>query len=118
MITAAIPGRTVLRVATKLHWMNATSLRALILAAIVAPILGWSVLRVWRSAALATVVQLIGALGLAIVVAAHVCEGLRLLPRMGWGEPDSIGHYLDLSGMATGLTLLPLGYLLSRRRNP
>jgi len=50
-----------------------------------------------------------------MVVMAHVCEGFHLLPRMGWGEPQSVGHYLDLSGAAIGLTLLPLGYLLSRR---
>ena len=96
--------------------MHATAQRALILAVVVAPVLGWSALRAWRRPALATVVQLIGALGLTIVVAAHLCEGLRLLPRMGWGEPHSVGHYVDLSGAAVGIALLPLGYLLSRRK--
>jgi hypothetical protein len=26
----------------------------------------------------------------------HVAERLRILPGMGWGLPDSPGHYLDL----------------------
>jgi hypothetical protein len=68
--------------------MDATALRALILAVVVAPVLGWSALRAWRRPALATIVQLIGALG----------------------------HYFDLSGAAVGIVLLPIGLLLSRRK--
>jgi len=59
--------------------------------------------------------QAIGALGLLMVFVAHICEGFHLLPRLGWGEPRSVGHYLDLSGAAVGLILVPLGYFLSRR---
>jgi hypothetical protein len=34
---------------------------------------------------------------LAIVVLTHIAEKLNLFPVMGWGLPDSPGHYLDLS---------------------
>ena len=34
-----------------------------------------------------------------------------LFPWMGWGRPDSIGHYLDLASAAGGLMLFPIGYL-------
>ena len=91
--------------------MGGTAFRALLALAVVGPLLGWSVRRVQRSPGL----QLVGALGLLTVVAAHFCEGLGLFPRMGWGEPRSAGHYLDLSGSVLGLTLIPLGYALSRR---
>lgn len=61
--------------------------------------------------------QAAGAFGLVVVVIAHLCEGLRVFPRIGWGQPHSLGHYLDLSGALVGLALLPAGYLLSRRRS-
>ncbi len=55
--------------------------------------------------------QLVGALGLLVVVLAHVGEGFRLLPAMGWGRPDTPGHYLDLAGAILGGVLFPIGYL-------
>jgi hypothetical protein len=45
------------------------------------------------------------------VVLAHIAEAFRLFPGMGWGQPDSAGHYLDLFGAALGLILFPLGYI-------
>jgi hypothetical protein len=56
--------------------------------------------------------QLVGAGCLVMVILAHVCEALGLLPWMGWGNPHSPGHYLDLASAFVGLTLLPLGYVL------
>ena len=59
-------------------------------------------------------VQLLGAFCLMIVVAAHVAETFSLFPRMGWGLPDSAGHYVDLVSAAAGLILFPIGYLARR----
>jgi hypothetical protein len=59
----------------------------------------------------ATLLQLLGAACLAVVVLAHLAEALDILPWMGWGRPDTAGHYLDLACAAAGLTLFPLGYL-------
>jgi hypothetical protein len=56
--------------------------------------------------------QLFGASSLVMVVLTHVCEALGLLPWMGWGDPLSAGHYLDMASAVIGLSLLPLGYLL------
>ena len=56
--------------------------------------------------------QLLGAGCLVIVVLAHICEALHLLPSMGWGLDRSLGHYLDAGSIALGLTSFPLGYLL------
>ncbi len=52
---------------------------------------------------------------LVVVVLTHVCEALHFFPWMRWGEPDSVGHYLDLSSAILGLTLTPVGYVLHRR---
>jgi hypothetical protein len=64
----------------------------------------------WRA------VQLFGSFCLVVVVLTHVTEAFHLLPRMGWGLPNTPGHYLDLCSAITGLILLPLGYILARRR--
>ena len=52
-----------------------------------------------------------------IVVLIHVAEWQHIFPRMGWGLPDSPGHYLDLfSAIGGGLLLLAafLVHLLSK----
>jgi uncharacterized membrane protein len=56
-------------------------------------------------------VQLLGAFCLMIVVFAHVAEAFSLFPRMGWGLPDSAGHYVDLVSAVAGVMLFPMGYL-------
>jgi ABC-type glycerol-3-phosphate transport system permease component len=65
----------------------------------------------WRS------VQLLGSFCLIVVVLSHVAEAFQLLPGMGWGLPNTRGHYLDLCTAIIGLILLPLGYVLARRRS-
>lgn len=62
----------------------------------------------------ALVFQLIGVLGVILVIATHIAERFRLFPSMGWGLPDSPGHYLDLAGASAALLLLPIGYALRR----
>jgi hypothetical protein len=59
-------------------------------------------------------VQLLGAFCLMIVVFAHVAEAFGLFPRMGWGLPNSPGHYVDFISAIAGLVLFPIG-LLTRR---
>ncbi len=58
-------------------------------------------------------VQLIGAAFLGVVVLTHVAERFSLFPKMGWGRPNTVGHYLDLTSAALGLTLLPIDYICS-----
>ena len=43
---------------------------------------------------------------LAVMAMTHVAEGLHLLPGMGWGLPNSPGHYLDLFSAIAGIVLL------------
>lgn len=56
-------------------------------------------------------VQLLGAAFLVVVIFCHAAEAFRLFPAMGWGRPDSPGHYLDLVSAVAGLALLSLGYV-------
>lgn len=71
-----------------------------------------SAILVFRLRRPALVLQLLGAIGLVVVVATHFCEALRLFPSMHWGAEHSVGHYLDLGSAVGGFTLFPIGYLL------
>ena len=51
-------------------------------------------------------------------VIAHVCEAFGLFPWMGWGRPDSAGHYLDLVSAVIALTLFPVGFVWHALRAP
>jgi hypothetical protein len=64
---------------------------------------------------MSAVLQLVGATFLVVVVLTHVAEALHLLPAMRWGEPDSVGHYVDLSSAVLGVTLTAIAYILRRR---
>jgi hypothetical protein len=63
---------------------------------------------------------LLGFACLVIVVLTHIAETLRVFPRMGWGLPDSPGHYLDLVSAVLGSMLLVAGIVVafSRQRTP
>ena len=58
--------------------------------------------------------QLFGAACLLIVVTNHVAEAFHIFPAMGWGPPNTAGHYLDLISAILGLILFPLGFVLAR----
>jgi hypothetical protein len=55
--------------------------------------------------------QLLGAVCLVIVVLTHVAEAFQIFPALGWGLPNSVGHYLDLISAILGCILLPLGFI-------
>ena len=63
---------------------------------------------------LATLVQLVGAVCLLVVLFAHLSEALRFLPVLGWGQPNTLGHCIDLACAITGVVLAAIGYV-SRR---
>lgn len=64
--------------------------------------------------------QLVGAMFLLVVVFAHISEAFGFVASMGWGQPNSLGHYIDLASLVAGAILLPIGYFgrrFIRRRN-
>ncbi len=60
----------------------------------------------------------VGLACLATVVLTHVAEKFRVFPSMGWGLPQSPGHYLDPSSTVLGCAsiLLSLGLKIMARR--
>jgi len=55
--------------------------------------------------------QLLGLACLIVVVLTHIAEAFHLFPAMGWGQPTSAGHYIDLVSAILGCILLPIGLL-------
>jgi len=57
---------------------------------------------------------------LTVMVFTHVAEVLHLFSSMGWGLPDSPGHYLDFVSAVLGCALLIAGMIwisLNARRS-
>jgi hypothetical protein len=69
---------------------------------------------IWRT------LQLLGLIFLVMGALTHVAERFHIFPSIGWGQPASVGHYLDLVSVILGCTLLPLGIAgraMVRRKN-
>jgi len=60
----------------------------------------------------ARLLVLAGCACLLVVMLAHVAERFNILPAMGWGLPDSSGHYLDLFSAIAGIGLLVIGVVV------
>ena len=54
---------------------------------------------------------LLGFVCLTTMVLTHVAERLRLFSGMGWGLPDSPGHYLDFVSAMLGPMLVIAGMI-------
>jgi hypothetical protein len=59
----------------------------------------------------------VGTACLVVVILTHIAEVFHIFPSMGWGQPRSAGHYLDLAGAILGCTLVPLGFAISYVRH-
>ncbi len=86
--------------------MNSTLAKATVGLLPVSVLFAYSVAVFAKRRTLPIVLQLVGSACLVVVVLTHVCEAFGLLPAMRFGEPDSAGHYLDLSSAVIGVTLL------------
>jgi hypothetical protein len=57
----------------------------------------------------ARLLVLVGCACLLVVMLTHVAERYSIFPAMGWGLPDSPGHYLDLLSAIAGVALSATG---------
>ena len=92
--------------------MNATLLKAVVLFLIVCAVCIWSFISFFRHREATSLVQLLGAGLLMITVLTHIFEALQLFPGMQWGQPNSVGHYLDFSSAVLGGILFCLALLV------
>jgi len=96
---------------------------ASVLEAIVTLAVAVTLICVWiiiyrRRRTLGSLLQLIGIPCLVIVALAHVFESFEILPFMGWGQPRSPGHYVDLVAAVLGAATVLPGLLLQRTALP
>lgn len=63
---------------------------------------------------LAHVLVLAGCAFLLVVVLTHVAEHYNIFAAMGWGQPNSPGHYLDLVSAIAGIGFLIIGLVLGQ----
>src|SRR6516162_5618286 len=75
--------------------MNPMELKAAIALSPALLLLIGSVALFAKTYSMSAFLQLVGAGCLVLVVLAHICEAFGLLPWMGWGLADSVGHYID-----------------------
>ena len=55
---------------------------------------------------------LVGAGCFVVVALTHVFETFGLFPTLGWGQPRTVGHYIDLAAAIVGLTLVLASVLI------
>lgn len=67
-----------------------------------------------KKQAVSRCLRLIGSAFLLVVVASHLAEKFQWLAWLGWGLPDSPGHYIDLVSAILGTSLFAGGLLLPR----
>jgi hypothetical protein len=92
--------------------MNSTLIKALVGLIPIGMLFVGSTAIFSRKRTMASLLQLIGTACLVVVILAHVSEALQILPSMGWGLENSVGHYLDLLSAILGGSLFPIGFLL------
>jgi succinate dehydrogenase/fumarate reductase cytochrome b subunit len=97
--------------------MSVALLKVLIASIFVGILLAVSAAGFARARTLSSVLRLVGAGCLVVVVLTHVAEALRVFPRMRWGDPHSVGHYVDLTTAVLGITLLLSSLVASRKRS-
>jgi apolipoprotein N-acyltransferase len=87
-------------------------LRTLLISIPIVALLVVSLAAFIRTRHLSALLSTIGASCLVVVVLTHAAEALRLLPGMRWGQPDSAGHYVDLTSALAGVALLSAALVL------
>jgi hypothetical protein len=91
-------------------------MKAVLALAATCVLLAVSVARLLTGRSLASALQAFGIGCFAIMAATHVFEKFSVLPALGWGRPDSIGHFIDLSAALFGIALFAASFLLRGRR--
>jgi len=79
-------------------------------------LLAVSVARLLTGRSLAAALQASGIGCFAVMAATHVFEEFSLLPALGWGRPDTVGHFIDLTAAPLGVVLVAASFLLRSHR--
>lgn len=64
---------------------------------------------------LASTLQALGFICFGIMALTHAFEAFAIFPTLGWGQPRSVGHYIDLVAALGGVALIVVGFALRQR---
>jgi len=82
--------------------MNLAALKGILALAATSTLLAGLAILYRRRGTIGVLLLLLGAACFVVVALAHVFEALALLSALGWGQPRSIGHYIDLGATVLG----------------
>ncbi|HYM24126.1 MAG TPA: hypothetical protein VEU08_12995 [Vicinamibacterales bacterium] len=71
-----------------------------------------SIVRLVKLRTLTHLLQAVSMLCLVVVVLTHVAEGEQWWTSMGWGQPHSVGHYIDLTSAVLTIAFLSISAFL------
>jgi hypothetical protein len=94
------------------HNMHVKLVEALIAMVPACALLAGALVLFFKGKTVCTFLQVVGAGCLVVIVVTHICEALHLFPSMGWGQTNSVGHYVSVCAAVLALTLFPAGYLI------
>src|SRR5438477_61547 len=92
--------------------MSAAVLTGLLASAVACVFLGVSVVLFRTRRSFASAMQGVGIGCFAVMALTHVFEAFSILPALGWGQPHSVGHLIDLVAALLGVTLVTTSFLL------
>lgn len=102
--------------------MNVVLLKEGIGLMVTSVLLVWSLAVFIRAKTVGSSLQLLGTISLLVVVLTHMAEALHVFSFMRWGEPNSVGHRVDLLSAILGITCFPMGVVVrafaNRARHP
>jgi hypothetical protein len=65
---------------------------------------------------LASTLQALGLSCFGVMALTHAFEAFAIFPTLGWGQPRSVGHYIDLIAALSGVALMGAGFALRQRQ--
>jgi|ERR1700732_5306949 hypothetical protein len=95
--------------------MNAAVLKGLLALVAACTFLGVSIVLFLTRRGLASALQAMGIGCFGVMALTHVFEEFSILPGLGWGQPHSVGHFIDLVTALLGVTFMTTSFLLWRR---
>ena len=60
----------------------------------------------------ASTLLVLAALCFIVVSLTHVFEAHRVLTALGWGRPDTLGHYIDLAAAVSAMGFAVVGFVI------
>jgi len=95
--------------------MNAAVLKGLLALAAACVFLGVSLALFLTRRSLASALQALGLACFGVMALTHVFEAFAVFPTLGWGQPRSVGHYIDLTAALSGIALVVAGFVFRQR---